>query len=215
MPITFSSPRAQPEVVYFLISNESPYFSDCKSKISASNSLWFWRYDKKREINWYTRKKFLMYFHNSLIPRGAYFLLPLESKQEATSGWNFTKCISEVKVNQLKVKNMHVRMGISTFKLIIVWWYHMWCLILEFWHRLHWLKIPGLMLCVFVFVYTLSHLVINTGSLLWPYATAGFLVWDYVSCFYLLGVSLGVKSNWLKFSRLGTSCYVSIHGYLY
>ena len=32
-------PRAQLEVVYFLISNESPYFSDCKSKISASNSL--------------------------------------------------------------------------------------------------------------------------------------------------------------------------------
>ena len=30
-------------------------------------------------------------------------------KQEATSGWNFTKCISEVKVNQLKVKKMHVR----------------------------------------------------------------------------------------------------------
>ena len=57
-----------------------------------------------------------MYFHNSLIPRGAYFLLPLESKQETTSGWNFTKCISEVKVNQLKVKNMHVSMGISTFK---------------------------------------------------------------------------------------------------
>ena len=26
MPITFSSPGAQPEVVYFLISNESPYF---------------------------------------------------------------------------------------------------------------------------------------------------------------------------------------------
>ena len=57
-----------------------------------------------------------MYFHNSLIPRGAYFLLPLESKREATSGWNFTKCISEVKVNQLKVENTHVRMGISTFK---------------------------------------------------------------------------------------------------
>ena len=32
-------PRAQPEVVYFLISNESPYFSSCKSKISALNSL--------------------------------------------------------------------------------------------------------------------------------------------------------------------------------
>ena len=39
MPITFSSPRAQPEVLYFLISNESPYFSSFKSKISASNSL--------------------------------------------------------------------------------------------------------------------------------------------------------------------------------
>ena len=57
-----------------------------------------------------------MYFHISLIPRGAYFLLPLESKQEATSGWNVTKCISEVKINQLKVKNIHVKMGISTFK---------------------------------------------------------------------------------------------------
>ena len=56
-----------------------------------------------------------MYFHNSLIPRGAYVILPLESKQEATSGWNSTKCISEVKVNQLKVKNMHVKMDISTF----------------------------------------------------------------------------------------------------
>ena len=56
-----------------------------------------------------------MFFHISLIPRGAYFLLPLESKQEATTGWNFTKCISEVKVNQLKVKNIHVKMGISTF----------------------------------------------------------------------------------------------------
>ena len=58
-----------------------------------------------------------MYFHYSLIPRGAYFLLPLQSKQEATSGWNFTKCISEVKVNQLKVKNMHVKMGTSTFNI--------------------------------------------------------------------------------------------------
>ena len=57
-----------------------------------------------------------MYFHNSLIPRGAYFLLLLESKQEATTGSNFTKCISEVKINQLKVKNMHVRIGISSFK---------------------------------------------------------------------------------------------------
>ena len=32
-------PRAQPEVVYFLVSNGSPYFSNCKSEISPSNSL--------------------------------------------------------------------------------------------------------------------------------------------------------------------------------
>ena len=39
MLITFSSPRAQPEVEHFLISNESLYFSGCKSKIVALNSL--------------------------------------------------------------------------------------------------------------------------------------------------------------------------------
>ena len=40
MPITFSSPRAQPEEAHFLISNKNSYFSSCKSKISASNSLY-------------------------------------------------------------------------------------------------------------------------------------------------------------------------------
>ena len=39
MPITFSSPRAQPEVVLFLMSHESPYFSHYHPKISPSNSL--------------------------------------------------------------------------------------------------------------------------------------------------------------------------------
>ena len=34
-------PRAQPEVVLFLVSNESPYFSHYNRKISASNSLYF------------------------------------------------------------------------------------------------------------------------------------------------------------------------------
>ena len=52
---------------------------------------------------------------NSLLPRGAFFS-PLESNNEVTSGWNFPKCISEVKVKQLKVKNIPVKMGISTFK---------------------------------------------------------------------------------------------------
>ena len=58
-----------------------------------------------------------MYFHISLIPRGAYFLLPLESKQEATSGWNFTKCISEVKVNQLKLNKWNFHFYIHSIDL--------------------------------------------------------------------------------------------------
>ena len=32
-------PQGQLEVVYCLTSNESPYFSDCKPEMSASNSL--------------------------------------------------------------------------------------------------------------------------------------------------------------------------------
>ena len=75
-----------------------------------------------------------MYFHNSLIRREAYFLLPLESKQEATSGWNFTKCISEVTINQLKVKNMHVRMGISTFNYIYGMPSYNFCKLFAQWH---------------------------------------------------------------------------------
>ena len=31
-----------------------------------------------------------MYFHNSLIPRGAFFLLPAENKQEATLSYGET-----------------------------------------------------------------------------------------------------------------------------
>ena len=60
-----------------------------------------------------------MYLHHNLIPRVAYFVLPLESKQEVTSGWNLTKYISEVKVNQLKVKNTHGEMGTCPFKIHI------------------------------------------------------------------------------------------------
>ena len=67
---------------------------------------------------------FLCFFINSLISRGAYFLLPLESKQEASSGWNFTKCISEVKVNQLKVKNKHVKMGNPPLNITLCWMHH-------------------------------------------------------------------------------------------
>ena len=46
---------------------------------------------------------FCLWRVNKKLPRGG-------------GGWNFTKCISEVKVNQLKWKNMYVKMGISIFK---------------------------------------------------------------------------------------------------
>ena len=72
----------------------------------------------KCKIIRYTYFLFLLYLHNSLIPRVAYFLLPLKRKQEASWGWNFTICISEVKVNQLKVNYTHAKIGSYTFKKI-------------------------------------------------------------------------------------------------
>ena len=37
--ITFSSPGAQPEAVYFMVSNESQYFPYCRSEISSPKLL--------------------------------------------------------------------------------------------------------------------------------------------------------------------------------
>ena len=55
VPIAFSSPRTQPKVVLFLVSNESLYFSKYfNSKISASNSLYFGSYSRKCTYFWYT-----------------------------------------------------------------------------------------------------------------------------------------------------------------
>ena len=99
MPITFSSPRAQLEVVHFLILNESPYFSSCKSKISASNSLWFGRYFIIASSSG-VHTFFCLWRVNKKPPQG-------ETSQNA---------FQVIKVNQLKVNNMHVKMGTSTFK---------------------------------------------------------------------------------------------------
>ena len=46
VPITFSSPKTQPEVVLFLVWKDSPYFSHQNPKISASNSLHFGSYSR-------------------------------------------------------------------------------------------------------------------------------------------------------------------------
>ena len=59
-------PRVQPEVVMFLMSNESPYFPHYNPKTSAPNSLYFGSYSRKCTYFQYTNFYF-MYFHNSLI----------------------------------------------------------------------------------------------------------------------------------------------------
>ena len=61
-------------------------------------------------------KKFLMYFHNSLIPRGTYFFCLWRVNNKLPQGETSQNEVLAVKVNQLKVKIMNVKMGISTFK---------------------------------------------------------------------------------------------------
>ena len=116
MPITFWSPRAQPEVVYFLISNESPYFSDCKSKKFQLQILCsFGDTTKSVKLMGIPENNFLCIFIIASSPGVHSFFCLWRVNKKLPQGWNVTKCISEVKVNQLKVKNMHVRIGTSTF----------------------------------------------------------------------------------------------------
>ena len=113
MPITFSSPRAQTEVVYFfLYQMKAHIFLIANLKFQLQILCSFGDIIKIVKLNGIPENNFLCIF----IIASSLVLFPQEGKQEATSGWNFTKCISEVKVNQLKVRNMHVKMGISTFK---------------------------------------------------------------------------------------------------
>ena len=62
MPITFSSPRAQPEVVYFLIPNENQYFSNCKSKFRLQILCSFGDITKSVKLNGIPENNFLCIF---------------------------------------------------------------------------------------------------------------------------------------------------------
>ena len=101
-------PRVQAEVVLFLVSNESPYFTHYNPQISASNSLYFGNYSRKCTDIRYTNFYILMYFHNSLIP--ILVFAPWEKKKV-----NFrkicAKCVLGVKVKQFRVEIAHVKMG--------------------------------------------------------------------------------------------------------
>ena len=99
--------HSQPKVVLVLVSNESPYFSHYKPKISASDSPYFGSYSRKCIFFRDTNFDFLMCFHSSLSPVVAnvtFLFLPEESKLEATLRKNCTKCVLWVKVDQLRVK---------------------------------------------------------------------------------------------------------------
>ena len=124
MPITFSSPKASTRSSTFFIyiyQMKAHIFLFANPKFQLQILCSFGDNNKNCEVNWYTRKYFLCIFIIVSSPGVHTFFLPLESKQEATLGWNFKKCISEVKINQYKVKNMHVKMGISTFKYLQKW----------------------------------------------------------------------------------------------
>ena len=85
MPIKFSSPRAQPEVVhFFLYQIKAHIFLVANPKFQLQILCSFGDMTKNVKFIGIPENNFLC-FHNSLITRGAYFLLSLESKQEATS----------------------------------------------------------------------------------------------------------------------------------
>ena len=68
------------------------------------------------KLNGIPENNFLCIFITASSPGVHTFFCLLRGNKKLPEG-HFPKCISEVKVNQLKVKNMHVRMGISTFKI--------------------------------------------------------------------------------------------------
>ena len=106
MMIIFSLPRAQPEVVHFLISNCS--FGDTTQNMKFTGT---------------PGNEFLRIFINikkKKIPRAevhTFFCLWIVNKKPSlgeTSKYAFQGSL----VNQLKVKNTHVKLGISSFDII-------------------------------------------------------------------------------------------------
>ena len=87
MLITFSSPKAQPEVVKFLHQMKAHIFLVANPKFQLQILCSFGDVTKNVKLIGIPGNNFLCIFKIfSLIPRGAYSLLLLKSKQEATSG---------------------------------------------------------------------------------------------------------------------------------
>ena len=82
-------------------------------KFSSKTSRSFWDMTENEKLSGIPIC--LMYFHHSFIPRGVCFL-PLESKQEATSGQTSQNICQKIKVKQLKVKNAQGKICTFIFK---------------------------------------------------------------------------------------------------
>ena len=113
VPITFSSPRAQPEVVLWLVLKESPHFPHYNSKISASNSIYFGSYGRKCTLFWYTNFDvciFITQHHFLIFAPGEKIRSNLEVKLYKMclrdQGWSFNG------------ENTHVKMGTSPLSFI-------------------------------------------------------------------------------------------------
>ena len=114
-------PQGSTEVVHFLISNESPYFSICKSKISASILCSFGDMTKNVKLIGIPENNFLCIFIIASSP-GVHIFFCLWRVTRSYLRVKLHKMHFRVKVNQLKVKNIHVKMGISIFNCYVTWY---------------------------------------------------------------------------------------------
>ena len=106
----------------FLVSNESPYFSNYNPKISTSIPLYFRSYSKIcSSITFEVTAKYVpvyqfwfsYVFSQQPHPQCHILIFVPGEKIKATLRWNCTKCVLGAKVNQLRVKNRHVKMATS------------------------------------------------------------------------------------------------------
>ena len=76
MPITFSSPRAQPEVIHFWCQMKAHVFLIVNPKFQLQILCSFGDTTQNANLNGISENNFLCVFITAS-PRGAYFLLPL------------------------------------------------------------------------------------------------------------------------------------------
>ena len=115
MLITFSSPRAPLEVVHFWYQMKAHIFLFANPKFQLQILCSFGDITKNVKLNGIPENNVLCTFIIASYP-GVHTFFCLWGVNKKLLRGETSKCISEVKVNQLEVKNMHVKMGIAIFK---------------------------------------------------------------------------------------------------